>query len=413
MSLTEGSAQHRASTLAVLEFAWDAGAFRADHVIAALGLTRSTALAALDTLIDIGLIRELTGSGADKGGRMGRPARRFELHGEAGLVIGVDAGGHHFTAVAADLTGRVLARERLEVPSYDDAAGAADPEPDPGERRAVAFEVIDAVLAAAGHQRDDVIGIGVGLPAPVNGQGISPRHRRNFWPRMNADLQSTLGAVFPAVRVENDAALAALAESSLGEARKSDHFVAMLVGRRLGSGVFMDGHLVRGAHGGVGELEGLSYVSGVGGAWGLGYRVEEWIQAALADGRVPADHPWARLTREELTAEAVLAEAHPSDPVSRPLLEELGTTLGRICSVVSRFYDPELIVVCGAMAGALSEVIQVARDQVAQELELPAPEILASGLGGNVVSLGAVSAAREAAREIVLPLLTERSNLSR
>lgn len=57
MSLTAGQLRHRASTAAVLEFAWDAGAFQADHVIAALGLTRSTALAALDTLIELGLIQ--------------------------------------------------------------------------------------------------------------------------------------------------------------------------------------------------------------------------------------------------------------------------------------------------------------------------------------------------------------------
>lgn len=406
MGLTSGYAHYPASMAAILEFAWDTGVFRADHVIAALGLTRSTTLSALDKLIEIGLIRELTD--ADKGGRMGRPARRFELRGDAGLVIGIDAGGHHFTAAAADLAGRVIARERVEVPSYHDAAGAPDPEPDPDERRATAFKAIDAVLAAAGGRRADVIGIGVGIPAPVNSHGTSPPHRPNFWPRMNADLRDTLAEEFPAVRVENDAGLAALAEGSRGEARKSDHFVAMLVGRRLGSGVFMDGHLVRGAHGGIGELEGLSYVSGVGGAWGLGYRVEEWFQAALSEGRIPADHAWARLTECELTAEAVLAEARLSDPVARPLLEDLGDRLGRICSVVSRFYDPDLIIVCGAMAQALHEVIQLAREHLAQELELPAPEILPSGMGGNVVSLGAVSAAREAAKEIILPLLTER-----
>ena len=50
MNLTDGQLRHRLSTSAVLEFAWDAGAFRADHVMAALGLTRSTALAAGATL---------------------------------------------------------------------------------------------------------------------------------------------------------------------------------------------------------------------------------------------------------------------------------------------------------------------------------------------------------------------------
>ena len=64
MNLTDGQLRHRLSTSAVLEFAWDAGAFRADHVMAALGLTRSTALAALGTLIELGLIGDPGETGA-------------------------------------------------------------------------------------------------------------------------------------------------------------------------------------------------------------------------------------------------------------------------------------------------------------------------------------------------------------
>lgn len=89
-------------------------------------------------------------------------------------------------------------------------------------------------------------------------------------------------------------------------------------------------------------------------------------------------------------------------------MEELGAKLSLICGVVARFYDPEKIVVCGAMAGALAEVIEIAQERIVGYAELPAPEIVASTLGGDVVSLGAVSAAREAAREIVLPLFAER-----
>ena len=141
---------------------------------------------------------------------------------------------------------------------------------------------------------------------------------------------------------------------------------------------------------------------------GIGVRAERWLREALVAGRIPADHPWARLGEADLTAEAALAVADLDDPVSRPLLEELGSKLGRICNVVSRFYDPGMIVVCGAMAGALGDAIEIARDHVRAESELPPPAILASQFGGDVVSLGAVSAAREAARAIALTLFTER-----
>jgi predicted NBD/HSP70 family sugar kinase len=225
---------------------------------------------------------------------------------------------------------------------------------------------------------------------------------------MNAGLQDALGREFPAVRVENDAALAAVAESSLGEARGCDDFVAMMIGRRLGAGVFLGGQLVRGGHGAVGELEAFVYVSGVGGAQGFGLRAERWLERALEEGRVPDGHPWARLAGAELKSEDVLGAATLDDPVTKPMLDELGETLGRVCGVVARFYDPTRIIVCGAMAGALGDVLELARGWTRAEPGLLPVEIVASGLGGDVVSLGAASAAREAARDVVLPLLTAR-----
>lgn len=408
MNVTDGQLRHRASTSAVLDFAWDAGAFRADHVIAALGLTRSTALAALDTLIELGLISELPSAGPDEGYRLGRPARRFELRADAGVVIGIDAGDRRFTATATDLAGQILAREQIEMRSFF-AAAMADPGVlDSPDRPTAAFRAIDAVLAAAGRTRADVVGVGVGIPAPVDPDGRSPEHPSGFWQHMNSGLQDALAVEFPAVRVENDAALAAVAEGSLGEARGHDDFMAILVGRRLGSGVFLDGRLVRGAHGGVGELEGFTYVSGIGNTFGIGLRIENWLREAHERGEVPAGHPWAGLSGPGVTAEAALAAASLDDPVSRPLLEELGSKLGRICNVVSRFYDPGLIVLCGALAGALGDVIEIARRQVRSESELPPPEIVASRFGGDVVSLGAVSAAREAAQTVALSLFSER-----
>ena len=408
MSLTDGQLRHRASTASVLEFAWDAGVFRADHVIAALGLTRSTALAALDTLIELGLISELTSAGPEDGYRLGRPARRFELRADAGVVIGIDAGERQFTATAADLAGGALARTSIDVRGFSDASRQAFADLDPHERTVAAFQAIDTLLASAGRTRADVIGVGVGIPAPVDADGGSPRHPSGFWQHMNSGLYGALADEFPAVRVENDAALAAVAEGSLGDARGYDDFIAILVGRRLGSGVFLDGRLARGAHGGVGELEGFSYVTGIGNSYGIGVRAERWLQDALAAGSVPEDHPWARLADAGLTAEAALAAASLDDPVSRALLEELGATLGRICNVVARFYDPGLIVICGAMAGALGDVIEIARGHVEAESELPAPNIIASQFGGDIVSLGAVSAAREAARAVALTLFSER-----
>lgn len=409
MSLATGQLRPRASIASVLDYAWDAGTFRADHVMAAHGLTRSTALTALGALIELGLITELSSAGPDDGYRLGRPARRFELRADAGVVVGIDAGERRFTATVADLSGSILARQAIDMRAFSDASLTTFAHLDLAERPTAAFHAIDAVLDAAGRTRADVIGVGVGIPAPVNGDGSSPVHEAGFWQHMNSGLQSALAATFPAVRVENDAALAALAEATLGEARGYDDFVAIMIGRRLGSGVFLDGRLVRGAHGGVGELQGFRYIPGIGSSHGIGVRTEQWLLRALSTGGVPGHHPWARFDGTAPSAAAILATASLDDPVSRPLLEELGNTLGRISTVVSRFYDPGLIIFCGAMASALPDVIEIARRHLDAESELPPPTIAASQLGSDIVSLGAVSAGREAAKSIALSLFSARS----
>lgn len=402
MGFAEALTRQRASTLAVLDFTWSAGEFRADHAIAASGLTRSTVLTALDSLIEVGLVRELP-SAAEEGGRIGRPARRFELRAEAGVVIGIDAGYFHFTTIAADLAGRVLARDEINVGAGRD---------DPRVRRRLVLAGVDRVLAEIGRSTGDVFGVGIGVPAPVNGRGVSPPNPDDFWLHMNAGLKSALEEFFPAVRLENDATLAAMAERSGGAGQGYNHFVSVLVGRRLGAAVYLEGQIVRGAHGAVGELEALSFISGVGSATGLGERAEIWARRALAEGRVPADHPWALLPPDRLTAEHLLARSRPDDPVTGPLLTELGATLGRVCGVLARFYDPDVIIICGSMSGSLDEILAIARQYVTQEAHMPPPRIVASSMGGDVVSLGGVSTAREAAREIVLPILLERHESS-
>lgn len=339
-----GSGRHRASTAAALDFAWEAGTFRSDHVMAAVGLTRSTTLVALNRLIELGLIDELSAADPDGNSGPGRPARRFRLRGAAGVLIGVDLGERGILAVATDLAGEVLARARL--------AGAGRPG---REAHAVqhatelAFRAVDAALASAERSREDVIGVGVGVPA---GEDTDTRPRRTFsglWQRRSADLRTALAADFPVARVERDAVFAARAERSLGRGRGHDNFVAVLNSGRPGMGVFLDGRPARGA---VGDLS---------------------VRGTLL-----------------------------------PLPEADGGMLGQACRVAACAYDPDLIVVCGAPADVLARDVAFARDQLWRDSELPAPPLVASQLGVGVVALGAACAAREDLRGVALDLFSRR-----
>lgn len=401
MSETAGSAapRRRASVAAALRHAWDAGPFRVDDVIDSAGLTRSTAIAAVDELIEFGLIRELPNARADGSYRLGRPARRFELRADAATLVGLDAGHTGLTAIVADLAGTEIGRYHLDVDPAHDAAA---------ERRVVVQRVADLALADAGRQRIDVLAVGVGVPAPVNAGGASPPHPSGFWQRMNPDLAGLFGRWAPIVRVENDATLAAVAEGSVGAARGCDSFVSLIAGTRLGAGVVIDGRVLRGTHGGVGELDPLRWVDGVGSTTGLGHRLVDWTREIRRAGGIPVSHPLTAVPDDRLDAGVVLAAVTVDDPVGRELIDRGGRLLARLTNVLAGFYDPQLVVLSGAVP-ALDRVIDAATGRLSDELVLPPPRIVASELGGDVVGLGAVAAAREAARDRVLELDPDRA----
>ena len=385
----------RASLDALLAFAWDTGVFVSADAMAATGLTRSTTIDALDELIDIGLLRELPNARAVGGYRKGRPSRRFDLRADAAVVIGMDAGRSHLTTTVADLRGDVIATETLELDATRDG---------PDERRATVLSAVDSALRAAGRERDSVLAVCVGVPAPVNSHGASPDHRDGFWRRMNPDLRMMLEEWAPIVRVENDASLAALAEGSVGAAVGCRDYVVLLAGDRFGAGVVIDGRLLRGAHGGAGELVALDRVVGVDSADGMGLRLTGWARDAAAAGEIPTGHPLAGLSAGELTGRAVLELARSGDAWSRGIVDRAGALLARITAVFGSVYDPSRVIVAGAVAESLDQVAEVARALLPGEVDLAVPELVLSSLGAGSVAAGAVCAAVDSARAGVLHL---------
>ena len=395
------SPQGRASTAAALGYAWDAEAFRTDDAMKATGLTRSTTIHALDELIELGLIRELANNRADNSYRFGRPARRFEFRADAGVLVGVDAGRFSITTTVANLRGETLARSQHTLDSSDEA---------PTRRRFALFETITDALNTGGLSMDDVVAITVGVPAPVDSHGRSPAHATGFWEMMNPRFQDYLKEVVPIVRVENDAALAAQAEALQGPLSHCPNFVALLAGRRLGAGVMLDGRVMHGAHGGVGELEFFNYVEGLESATGFVDLVDQWIRSEIESGKIPDSHPLAYTPNKDLNAELELPHLRIDDPAMRPIVERVGALLARSCEVFSCLYDPECVVVCGRIAEALGDAIAHARALLADRAHLPMPQLIASTLGNDVISSGAVASARSAAQGGILALFTRRAN---
>ena len=379
------------STETVLDHAFAARAFTATDAMHATGLTRSTVLAACDELVRLGWIRELRDARAVGQYRIGRPAKRYGLDERAGVVVGVDAGQHRVTAFVTDLRGRVLARA-------EGAPGQADL--DLTVRRATVSDTIARALSSAGVAHERVLVTTIGVPAPVAADGSSLPGDGGYWAAMNPGFADVTG--HGRVVVENDANLAAVAERDL---RGDASFAALLAGERFGTGLVVDGRLLRGSHGGAGEMRVLSMVEGVGSADGLGREAAALVRAAGREGRIAPGTPLAAAVRAGHTdAAAVFAAARASDPVALDIVERLGDRLARVCVVLASLLDIDRVVVAGAIAEPAVAVIEHARTLLHGWSLDPLPEIVASTLGADVVVHGAIALALDVVQDHPLSL---------
>lgn len=385
----------RVNAAAVLEYAWSTTAFTASDAIAATGLARSTVIALCDDLVERGWFAELPNArAAGEEYRKGRPARRYELRASAGAVVGVDAGQHCITATVADLRGNALARTFTEIDP--DTLGGPD-------RLKAADATIDQALALSGVPRASVMCIAVGVPAPTDDRGDSPDGELGFWRRMNPGYAAQFRARGLLTEVENDANLAALAEGALGAGVGASSYIVLMSGERFGAGCVVDGRLLRGRRGGAGELRLLSLVDGVGSTEGIGALLRDWALELREENKVDVANPIMKAPKAKL-AEAVFRAAAAGDTAALALLDRMADRLARICAVLGGLLDVERIVFSGAVADSLDPLLPRTAALLADRTHPPAPELVASPLGGSVVTLGAVTRALEIVRTDAITL---------
>lgn len=384
----------RLNGAAVLEALLNAPSLTASEIMTATGLSRASAHAVCDDLIERGLVRELevTPSRAPSG--LGRPSRTYAFEARAGFVVGVDLAATTVTVHVCDLRGEpvgkasrtVLRSQRLASTLVEDAES-----------------LMAGVLSDAAVPTERVLAVAVGVPAPVARTG------RVLWPNADVpgledvDLRAALGAgrAWP-VLVENDANLAVLGERWRGAASGSDHVVMILSGNGLGAGVVEAGRLVRGFDGAAGELHMLSLVEGVGDAGGATFITRTLgLQAVayyLLREEQPENAPGARIAKlaggrpEQVTAAHVFMAAQQGDEAASGIVRAVAERIARTVAVVSALLDPELVVIGGDVAGLGDELLELIGVRL-RELTRREPRLAMSALGAEVVVAGAVRTA--------------------
>ncbi|MBI1853151.1 MAG: ROK family protein, partial [Planctomycetes bacterium] len=251
-----------------------------------------------------------------------------------------------------------------------------------------------------------VAGVGIGSPGPLDSRRGIVLSAPNLTGWVNAPLGERVEtAVRIPTIVENDANVAALAESWLGAGREASSVLLITLGTGIGGGIVLGGRIWRGHGGFAGEIGHTTYVvDGV--ACGCGNRgcLEQYASAtalvrrtreAIASGRKTS-----LIAKPTITAAVVHEEAVAGDALCRDLLAETGRILGVAIGSVSNLLDPEVVVVAGGLVNAGDFLFAPMREE-AKRRALPAVAatltILPAALGDDA---GALGAARNAALEI-------------
>jgi len=253
------------------------------------------------------------------------------------FALGLDLGGTALKAAWIARDGSITEFRKRPSNTNDSASAPLD-----------ALERAVAELRAA---QPDVVPIGAGLGAPGvidpdTGSQVGRTAHLPHWDSfpLGAEVAKRLGVP---VRVDNDANLAALAETRIGAARGARTALMVTLGTGIGCGIVIEGRVVHGAFGGAGELGHLPIGSGeVPCRCGVERCVEP---EASASGLVRT----ARERGLEVTdAGEVFARAEQGESLAIDLVDHMTDRLAAVLAVAIHVVNPEVVVMGGGGAQA-------------------------------------------------------------
>jgi glucokinase len=318
-------------------------------------------------------------------------------------LVGVDLGGTNIVAgaLAEDGIGDVIALRSEPTRSDQGAEAVID--------RIVRMidTVIVETIAQTGARRDDVIGIGVGAPGPLDRKrGIVVTTPNLGW--TNYPLRDVIAerARLP-VRIDNDANCATLGEWWLGAAKGASNVIGMTIGTGIGGGVIIGGRLYHGSSDVAGEI-GHATIDVTGrlckcGNYGC---LEAYASgpsiAARAREAVSGDAD-AMLLRmvggdpDKITAATVYEAAKRGDDAALDVVRETSRFLGAGIANLLNIFNPEVVVIAGGVTQAGDTLFVPLRREVRKRAFKPAVDacVIVPGTLAAAGVVGAVAAYKQ------------------
>lgn len=205
--------------------------------------------------------------------------------------------------------------------------------------------------------KKDVLGIGVGVPAPVTEDGVVNGTANLGWgyKEVKKELEEMTGL---AAQIGNDANVAALGEMWKGGGAGQKNMVMVTLGTGVGGGVIVGGKVITGSHGAGGEIGHICVDYEETDTCGCGNRgcLEQYASATgivrLAKKKLEQETRATVLEQETVTAKDVFDAVKAGDEVAKEIAEQFGTYLGYGLANLAAVADPAVFVIGGGVSKA-------------------------------------------------------------
>lgn len=269
----------------------------------------------------------------------------------AKYCFGVDLGGTSVKLGLFDPEGTVL--EKWEIPTRKDEGGSK-----------ILPDIAKSILDKAAEKniaKEEVAGVGIGVPGPVDGKGVVHRAVNLGWDVMN--INETLGGLLGMpVKAGNDANVAALGEMWCGGGKGCTNMVLATLGTGVGGGIIVNGKMVTGSTGAGGEIGHIHIEDNEPDACGCGNHgcLEQYASATgvvrLAERKLASSDKDSVLRaakeRGELSAKAVFDAVKEGDELACEIAEQFGDYLGKGFAAIAGVVNPEVFVLGGGVSRA-------------------------------------------------------------
>lgn len=388
-----------AAGAAIFKIIKNIGPLSRTEIVKKTALSKSTVSVHTKKLLEMGLIKESQAKEKSVGS-VGRNRQLLKFSKNNGFIIAVDLGATSLKIGLCNLDAEII----------DSRSKKISVNMGPQKVMAEIDLFIEELLTANSLSRENIFGIGMGIPAPVEfskGTAVSPPIMPGWhlFP-LKKELEKKYNC--PAF-IDNDVNVMAVGEKHAGLGQNISNFIFIKIGTGIGAGIICKNELYRGAKGCAGDIGHIA-VEGEKEICPCGNRGCLEIVAAgpaiAKKAKIAAQNKQSEILeallkeKGELSAKDVAEAARKNDSTAVEIIESSGQKIGEVLSKLVNFYNPSLIIIGGGVANIGSHLISAIKEEILRHSTSLAVQDLAVKLSEKNNEIAIIGAAAMAVNEI-------------